>query len=346
MRTDTIKAALFLANTALVTAWNHVDEAAFIRAVGGHNLALVAFVEPSSAASQALEAEWEKISATEKTLSSIDCSSLSQLCKDYDIISYPTIRFFDGHGTITPYRGPRTSQSIISFLRRAARPTITQLDEKMITAFQSIDDAVVVAHIHPRDAHIRTLFKSLAHRYHDRASFGQLETADDEVSTVVCYNNKDNEQSTTSDLSAIDTLSSFVEACIRPLVGEFSRRTEVKYAQSGKSLVYYLAETREEREEYVEIIRSVAKKYRDFISFVTVDALEYAPMTKVLGLPGRSFPALAVENPARGQIFPFTEDEITAELVDEFIVDIAGGKVKPWTPMPVPDPVSHAHDEL
>lgn len=90
----------------------------------------------------------------------------------------------------------------------------------------------------------------------------------------------------------------------------------------------------------------MAKKYRDFISFVTVDALEYAPMTKVLGLPGRSFPALAVENPARGQIFPFTEDEITAELVDEFIVDIAGGKVKPWTPMPVPDPVSHAHDEL
>ena len=65
----------------------------------------------SSAASQALEAEWDKISETEKTLSSIDCSSLSQLCKDYDIISYPTIRFFDGHGTITPYRGPRTSQS-------------------------------------------------------------------------------------------------------------------------------------------------------------------------------------------------------------------------------------------
>lgn len=42
MRINTIKAALFLTNTALVTAWNHVDEAAFIRAVGGHNLALVA----------------------------------------------------------------------------------------------------------------------------------------------------------------------------------------------------------------------------------------------------------------------------------------------------------------
>lgn len=86
-----------------------------------------------------------------------------------------------------------------------------------------------MAHINPRDAHVRTLFQSLAHRYRDRASFGQLETGG--PSTVVCYNNRDDEQSTTSDLSAVDTLAAFVEACITPLVGEFSRRTEVKYAQ-------------------------------------------------------------------------------------------------------------------
>ncbi|KAI4596686.1 hypothetical protein KJ359_005028 [Pestalotiopsis sp. 9143b] len=327
-----------------------------------------------SAASQALESEWLKISESEETLSSVDCSALPQLCKDYDIISYPTIRYFDGHGTMTPYRGPRIAKSIISFLRRAGRPATTHLDDKTITAFQSIDDAVVVAHIHPRDAHVRTLFQSLAHRYRDRASFGQLETKGG-PSTVVCYNNRDDEQSTASDLSAVDTLAAFVEACITPLVGEFSRRTEVRYAQvrtsdlgfsfssprrassstnvlpqSGKSLVYYLAETREERDRYVDIIRPVAKKYRDFISFVVVDAVEYAPMTRILGLPGDSFPALAVENPSRGQIFPFDEAEqdITADAVDQFIVDIAGGKVRPWAPRPPPvsEPVGHAHDEL
>lgn len=120
--------------------------------------------------------------------------------------------------------------------------------------------------------------------------------------------------------------------------------------QSGKSLVYYLAETREERDRYIDLIRPVAKKYRDFISFVVVDAVEYAPMTRILGLPGDSFPALAVENPSRGQIFPFDEAEhdITADAVDQFIVDIAGGKVRPWAPLPPPvsEPVGHAHDEL
>ncbi|KAI0155664.1 thioredoxin-like domain-containing protein [Pestalotiopsis sp. NC0098] len=344
MRTNTIRAVLVFASAALVAGWDHVDEPGFIRAVGGHNLALVAY----SAASQALESEWLKISESEETLSSVDCSILPQLCKDYDIISYPTIRYFDGHGTMTPYRGPRIAKSIISFLRRAGRPATTHLDDKTITAFQSIDDAVVVAHINARDAHVRTLFQSLAHRYRDRASFGQLETGG--PSTVVCYNNRDDEQSTTSDLSAVDTLAAFVEACITPLVGEFSRRTEVKYAQSGKSLVYYLAETREERDRYVDLIRPVAKKYRDFISFVVVDAVEYAPMTRILGLPGDSFPALAVENLSRGQIFPFDEAEqdITADAVDQFIVDIAGGKVRPWAPRPPPvsEPIGHAHDEL
>lgn len=94
------------------------------------------------------------------------------------------------------------------------------------------------------------------------------------------------------------------------------------------------------------IIRPVAKKYKEFLSFVTVDSIEYGAMTNVLGLPADEYPALAVENPARGQIFPFTEESITPEAVDQFVLDIAGGKVKPWSPLPVPEPAGHVHDEL
>ncbi|KAK9416616.1 putative Thioredoxin-like domain-containing protein [Seiridium unicorne] len=344
MRPASVNAAYLLASAALAAGWNHLDEADFVRAVGGHSVALIAFVEPSTAASQALEPIWEAISKAEKSLGSVDCTALPQLCRDYDVISYPTIRYFDGHGTITPYRGPRIETSIISFLRRAARPTVTRLDEKKITAFQSIDDAVIVAHINAHDTHTQALFKSLAHRYEDRASFGSLEI--DEKSTLVCYNNKDDEQLMTSELTAIDALSSFVEACIKPLVGEFSRRSEVKYFHSGKSLVYYLANTRKERDEYVDAVRPLAKKYREFISFVTVDAIEYGAMTSVLGLRGDSFPALAIENPGRGQIFPFTKQDIVPDAIEQFILDIAGGKVQPWSSLPIPDPVGPTHDEL
>lgn len=93
-------------------------------------------------------------------------------------------------------------------------------------------------------------------------------------------------------------------------------------------------------------MRPVAKKYKEFIAFVTVDANEYSSMMPVLGLPTDTFPALAIENPSRGQIFPFVEREISPQAIDQFILDIAGGKVEPWTPLPIPDIVSPAHDEL
>lgn len=242
-----------------------------------------------------------------------------------------------------------------------SRPPVTALDDKKITAFQSIDDAVVIAYINPRDSHLEAGFKSISSRYRDRASFGSLETTDD--STLVCYNNRDNEQSSTSDLTTIETLPAFVANCMKPLVGEFSRRNELKYlqvsilvtvafalnltrAQSGNSLVYYLANTQEEREGYINLIRPLAKKYKAFLSFVTVDVDEYASMAAALGLQHRSLPALAVQNPARGQVFPFLEEAITPEAVDAFVQNIASGMVQPWVPLPIPEPASYSHDEL
>jgi protein disulfide-isomerase A1 len=118
---------------------------------------------------------------------------------------------------------------MVSFLRRAGRPTVSTLNQKKITAFQSIDDIVIISNLNPRDEHIQTAFQSLAAQYKDRMSFGSLET--NGQSTVVCYNNKDDEQSTLSDLTAVGSLDAFIDACTTPLVGEFSRRNEMKYLQ-------------------------------------------------------------------------------------------------------------------
>jgi protein disulfide-isomerase A1 len=254
----------------------------------------------------------------------------------------------------------------VSFLRRVSRPSVTALDDKKITAFQSIDDAVIIAHINPRDTHLQTGFKSLASRYRDRASFGTLKTTED--SSVVCYNNKDNEQSSTKHLAEIESLGAFVANCMKPLVGEFSRRNELKHlqvslrlgaragspvcgisltrAKSGMSLVYYLAETPEERESYVNLIRPLAKKYKEFLSFVTVDANEYESMAVALGLQHRSLPALSVQNPSRGQVFPFVEGDITPEAIDLFVQNIAAGNVQPWVSLPTPERAGYSHDEL
>ncbi|KAJ8121305.1 hypothetical protein ONZ43_g2210 [Nemania bipapillata] len=201
--------------------------------------------------------------------------------------------------------------------------------EERSASFQSVDETVVIARIDPRDEHISTTFKTIASQFQDRASFGSLDTAGS--TTVTCYNNKDEQKFTLSDLTAVDALPKLIESCMTPLVGEFTRANEIKYLQSGKSLVLFFATSSAERDEYVNKMRPVAKMYKEYLSFVTVDAIEYADFVVPLGLVPGVFPALAVQNPMYGQTFPYdSEAEISPETVGAFVMDIVQGKVKPW----------------
>lgn len=110
--------------------------------------------------------------------------------------------------------------------------------------------------------------------------------------------------------------------------------------------MYYLAETVEERDAYVESMRPVAKKYKEFLNFVIVDANEYADLTLPLGLLPGTFPALAVQNPTYGQVFPYPSGaHITPETVDGFVINISQGMVQPWDGTR-PDEPKRPHDEL
>ncbi|KAK8038493.1 protein disulfide-isomerase [Apiospora rasikravindrae] len=301
---------------------------------------LVAFIEPTTAACDALEPVWARVEEASDWAISIDCVRNQQLCKDYGVISYPAIRLLDGDGKMTPYRGPRTSNAILSYLKRAERPAVTKLeDEKAVTAFQSADDVVVMAQLHPtRDAHLQTLFRAVADRYWDRASFGTI--ASISPAAVVCYSNRDRAgepPAILSDMTAVDAIPKFVEKCMAPMIGELTRKTEGKYLQSGKSLVYYFSPYALEREEYVASMRTVARKYEEYLLFVTVDAEEYADMVSMLGLRPEALPAVAVQNPMYGQVFPYDQKkELSPQSIEKFVTQIASGKVKPWDGMPPP----------
>jgi len=89
----------------------------------------------------------------------------------------------------------------------------------------------------------------------------------------------------------------------------------------------------------------MAKKYQEYLSFVTIDAGEYAHMAPALGLKAGMFPALAVQNPMYGQVFPYDQQRvITAEAVESFILDIVQGRVQPSVNRAGGEEA--AHDEL
>ena len=64
---------------------------------------------------------------------------------------------------------------------------------------------------------------------------------------------------------------------------------------------------------------------------MTIDANEYAHIALALGLQAGKFPALALQNPMYGQMFPYNQKfAITPETVEKFVLDIVEGKTKPF----------------
>ncbi len=114
-------------------------------------------------------------------------------------------------------------------------------------------------------------------------------------------------------------------------------------SQTGKSMVHYFHHSADERDEYQDAIRPLAKKYQEYLLFDTVDINEYPDMVTMMGLAAGSRKALSVQNPSNGDVFPYRGGAaISAEVVEAFLIDIINGKIKPWTSK---DEVG-GHDEL
>ncbi|GAB1318289.1 hypothetical protein MFIFM68171_08499 [Madurella fahalii] len=119
-----------------------------------------------------------------------------------------------------------------------------------------------------------------------------------------------------------------------------TRRNELSFYETRKSLVYYFVRNDGDREAYVAEMRPLAKKYEEYLHFVTADVNEYADAVEMMGVK-RGSRGLSVQNPNNGDIFPYTRKErISANAVEAFLVDIIQGKVQAWKPDRA------THDEL
>ncbi|KAI6360456.1 hypothetical protein MCOR25_006741 [Pyricularia grisea] len=228
------------------------------------------------------------------------------------------------------FRGPRTASEIVPFLRRALRPTVSTLTDKNMTSFVGVDDVVFVAYLEKGDESLERRFLAQASGLRDRYSFAIGPSPEPGLqSTVACYNNREGEQRVHADFDDVSSLQSFIEVCATPSIHEMNRRNELQLMQSGKSLVNYVFATDEDRANYIEVMRPLAKKYTDYLIFTTINAEEYPDFGPGLGLGQGT--GVSVMNPANGDVFPYLRPErISALSIEEFLIDIINGKVKPW----------------
>ncbi|KAK0624259.1 hypothetical protein B0T14DRAFT_517752 [Immersiella caudata] len=305
--------------------------------------------DPSSPQTPALELEWTALQSKDPShITSIDCSlsDFAKLCSSLDVHSFPTIRLYHPDGSnnkpnrFTRYRGPRRTTPILSFLRRTLRPPLQTVTPFNTTSFLSSDSILFIAHFPPTNPSSKTLlqkYSNLAKKYRDRYSFAihsnvqGVGVGEEEKAKVECFNIPDElQRSITEGLDSEKVLEEFVRVCGGSLIPELTRRNEIGFYQSGKSLVHYFVRNDKERTEYVQEILPLAKKYGEYLHFTTTDINEYPDAVEMMGLK-RGLRGLSVQTPSTGDVYPYTgKEELTAHVVEMFLSDIIQGKVKPW----------------
>ncbi|GJC86498.1 protein disulfide-isomerase [Colletotrichum liriopes] len=323
MSFKTLLPLLALAGTGF--GWQHKTEAAVRDALKSNEFSLVACHD----ASKALEQHWSTVEETIPTALSVDCSASPALCADLDVASFPAIRLYRQDGTKHHFRGPRKASEITAFVRRMLRPAVTPLDKKSVASFRDDDVVVMIAHMAESETNLRERFTDLAERYRDRHAFG-LTTIDEAPGRIGCYNNADGAYHMTSELDEVDAMEKLLRKCASQLVPRLTRRNEAEHLSTGKSLAYFFSKNEENLDAWTSAIKPLARKYHQYITFVTVDLGEYPEMPALFGLSADASEGFAVQNPAVGLAFPFKGEEITVEAVDQLIIDISEGNADAW----------------
>ncbi|KAH8890989.1 protein disulfide-isomerase precursor [Thozetella sp. PMI_491] len=309
----------------------------FIKA---NDIVLAEFFAPWCGHCKALAPEYEEAATTLKEkdikLVKVDCTEEADLCGQYGVEGYPTLKVFRGLDNITPYKGQRKAGAITSYMIKQSLPAVSLLTKDTVEDFKKADKVVVVAYFDAADKASNETFGEVAEKLRDNFPFGatsDASLAEAEGVTapaIVVYKEFDEGKSTFSEKFDAEAIEKFVKTAATPLIGEVGPETYSDYMSAGIPLAYIFAETAEERKELSDVLKPIAEAHRGAINFATIDAKAFGAHAGNLNLKADKFPAFAIQETVKNQKFPFDQEkEITHDAIKAFVDDFVSGKVDP-----------------
>ncbi|KAI9680252.1 MAG: protein disulfide-isomerase precursor [Bathelium mastoideum] len=337
-------AALGLLGAAALAAASDVHELkqdSFPDFIKENDLVLAEFFAPWCGHCKALAPEYEEAATTLKEkgipLAKVDCTAESELCSEYGVEGYPTLKVFRGSDNITPYTGQRKAQAIISFMTKQSMPAVSLLNQDTIEDFKTSDKVVVVAYFDATDKKSNDTFTKVADSLRDSFLFGA--TSDSELAEkegakqpgIVLYKTFDEGKNTFQDEFSEESIEKFIGTASIPLIGEVGPETYAGYMAAGIPLAYIFAETPEDRESLATALKPVAEKHKGAVNFATIDAKSFGQHASNLNLEVGKWPAFAIQETVKNQKFPLLpqDGKLDEKSVGSFVDDFVAGKVEP-----------------
>ncbi|KIW73092.1 protein disulfide-isomerase domain [Phialophora macrospora] len=341
MRSFAPLAAIGLALASLSSASDvhdlHADD--FKDFIKENDLVLAEFFAPWCGHCKALAPEYEEAATTLKEknipLAKVDCTAEGDLCKEYGVEGYPTVKVFRGLDNIKPYPGARKAPAIVSYMTKQQLPAVSLLTSDTLEEFKTTDKVVVVAYISADDKSSNQTYTALAESLRDEYIFGASNDAalakaeGVKQPAIVLYKEFDEGKNTFTDTFTEDAIATFIKTASTPLVGEVGPETYASYMGAGIPLAYIFAETPEERASLAETLKPVAEKYKGKINFATIDAKAFGAHAGNLNLPTDKFPSFAIQETIKNEKYPFEGNDLTEKKIGAFVKDFVAGKVAP-----------------
>ncbi|CAG8674053.1 11943_t:CDS:2, partial [Ambispora gerdemannii] len=248
--------------------------------------------------------EYEKAATALKKhkikLAKVDCTAETELCQEYEVTGYPTLKVFRD-GNATDYTGGRKEDSIVSYMKKQTLPAVSDVTVENLDTFKDSENVVIIGFFTADSQEEYNTFTKVAESNRDSdfvfGATGQQEAAakaDIKAPAVVLYKQFDERNVTLYPPFDEEALSTFIKTNSIPLLAEIGPENYATYVDSGLPLAFY----------------SMKMKNNELL-------LE-------------EWPAFGIQQPEEGSKYPHDQSkEITTENIQVFVRKFLKGEIPP-----------------
>lgn len=223
---------------------------------------------------------------------------------------------------------------------RQSLPAVGSITKDTFDEFKKADKLVALALVESASESLAVEFNTTASKHRDDYLFGL--TTDKEVfeaagvtpPAVILYRTFDEPVTEypypISSLTPED-LENWIKDLAVPIIDQVNADNYQVYAQSGKPLAYlFLDPSDAKTEEYIDLVKPVAAKYKGKINFVWIDAVQFGDHAKALNLHEAKWPSFVVQDLSNQLKYPYDQAQaLDAAAVDELVEGYLDGKLEP-----------------
>lgn len=303
---------------------------------------------------------------SEVKLGKVDATIESSLAEEFGIRGYPTLKFYR-NGNAVEYTGGRTADEIVTWVSKKTGPPAVELESVEAAELLIKDNkVVVVGFFKDRESAEAKTFLSVAGAI-DEYPFAI--TSNDDVyakyetkcGAIVLFKQFDESKVLFDGESNEADIKKFVQTHSIPLIVEFNHDSAQKIfgGEIKSHLLMFLSKEAGHLEKFVEPAKETAKKFRENVLFVTINADEedHQRILEFFGMKKEEVPSMRLirleEDMAK---YKPENAELSPENIDGFVQSYLDGKLKQhllsqdvpedWDKTPVKTLVSTNFDEI